>query len=777
MTPKPETPTRSVTAEPGSICFRIALLLSASLTVARFLTTENVRRWIGYLGDQTDSAPGPVATLCFVGLGLLAFCFWLAGLIRTGRMMRWPICLVLSLLVMASCTLLAAGLAGQRRIATHMAADWIVQWLMFLMLLDLLRSQGFRRVLLSAILATAALVAVRCIYQVHAEFPETLAGYEKDPAQYLRKIGTEPGTARAIQFEERIRQGQATGYLAAGNVTASVLILSTMAALGLAADRFFNMRRKFSRAFGVILLGLAGLTTYAIVLTGSRGATVGLAVGVLLFVGYLVIKKVCRAKFPGLRLRRHYRTLALGVGGLVVAATLAVIGCGMRYDSLGVKTLTYRWHYWVGSAGVFAEHPFFGVGPGNFKYHYAAHKLPEAVEEVANPHNSIVQMFTETGLLGGTALVVCVACIFILATRPREMESSLDTRQTKAGPMLRPLVWLGLLVVGSFALRTAVNSEGASLVRILTFQDRADDMPLLVLGLLAPAAVWVIAYLIAACDSDDLTGRDLPSAPLLRIAVICGLAGFVLHNQITFAIFHGAGGLMFWALAAMAIAMHPQDQGREYQLSPLDKYVMGAGAAAGLLLFGLVILLPAVRQAKHLDDAMAAYRLGAKAKLIGLDLNQAAEALPSDPWPDIFAARVLAERGLLDRAIQHQRRAVSLSPHDWTVRGHLADLLALRAAGTSADKDWITANTAFRRAIACYPTSTRLHESFADAYAQQNNWSAAVEHYQEALKFDEAKKIDAKYQWPPDKRRQVQSKLQEAFQKLASELIQDTSPQ
>ena len=233
---------------------------------------------------------------------------------------------------------------------------------------------------------------------------------------------------------------------------------------------------------------------------------------------------------------------------------------------------------------------------------------------------------------------------------------------------------------------------------------------------------------------------------------------------------------MFWTFAAMAVAMRPRDEDGEYQLSPLDRYIMAAGAAAGLLMFGWVLLLPAVRQAKHLDNATAAYRIGSKAELIESDLKQAARALPGDPWPDVFAARVLAERGQLDKAIEHQRRAASLSPHDWVVRGQIAELLTERASRSSDAGDWVAANTAYRMALRCYPSSTQLHESFADAYARQDNWAAAAEHYRKALQFDEAKEIDPNYQWPPRTRREVQVKLQEALQKFAGELPHNLSP-
>ena len=128
-----------------------------------------------------------------------------------------------------------------------------------------------------------------------------------------------------------------------------------------------------------------------------------------------------------------------------------------------------------------------------------------------------------------------------------------------------------LLAIGGFGLRTAVNIEGSALLRLLSGATAPEDVPVLLLGLIAPLVVWIIAFLIVACDSDDLSGNDLPATPLLRIAVICGLGGFVLHNQITFSMLHGGGGTVFWAFAALAVAMHPSKTGKEYHLPKLDR--------------------------------------------------------------------------------------------------------------------------------------------------------------------------------------------------------------
>jgi len=282
-----------------NIYWRLALLLTGSVVVARFLSSESVRRWMpptnAWAYDQPG--PGPLTTLIFAGLLLLAFCLWVIGCVREGQIVRWPKWPVLGLLVMSVCTVMAAALAGQKQIATLRAAEWITQWLTFLMLLGLLRRAAYRRMLLAALLAAAVLVSLKCVYQVHLELPEMLAEYQQDPEKLLSALGAIPGTSRAAQIEDRIIQGQASGYFATGNVTASALILAAMAAVGLGADRIFNLRRKFSRFFGLLLWGLAGLMVYAIVLTASRGAVVGLALAGALFALYLGIQRLRRYKF------------------------------------------------------------------------------------------------------------------------------------------------------------------------------------------------------------------------------------------------------------------------------------------------------------------------------------------------------------------------------------------------------------------------------------------------------------------------------------------------
>ena len=100
---------------PVNLWSQAALFLVGSVILARFLTTENPRGWTEPFSAGVYAGPGPASTLIFAGLLLLAFCCWLMGCAQSGRMIRWPRWLVLSVLLMAGATIAAAGLAGQSR--------------------------------------------------------------------------------------------------------------------------------------------------------------------------------------------------------------------------------------------------------------------------------------------------------------------------------------------------------------------------------------------------------------------------------------------------------------------------------------------------------------------------------------------------------------------------------------------------------------------------------------------------------------------------------------
>jgi hypothetical protein len=155
---------------------------------------------------------------------------------------------------------------------------------------------------------------------------------------------------------------------------------------------------------GAILLAVFLLALVCLVLTKSRTA----------YVGALVAAGVgAIATLGGGRVTT--RGWALGMGGCVVGGGLlvGVLGASGGLDRLvlmeSAKSLRYRLEYWTGSVRALTESPattLLGCGPGNFRQHYLAHKLPQSSEEIADPHNMVLDMWANGGLLGLAGLAI-----------------------------------------------------------------------------------------------------------------------------------------------------------------------------------------------------------------------------------------------------------------------------------------------------------------------------------------------------------------------------------
>jgi tetratricopeptide (TPR) repeat protein len=92
--------------------------------------------------------------------------------------------------------------------------------------------------------------------------------------------------------------------------------------------------------------------------------------------------------------------LAYRIGGLDVLVLLQAS-----------KALRYRLEYWRATAGLIADYPWFGCGPGNFQQYYTAYKLPEASESVADPHNFLLEIWATAGTPAALLFIAVLACV------------------------------------------------------------------------------------------------------------------------------------------------------------------------------------------------------------------------------------------------------------------------------------------------------------------------------------------------------------------------------
>nr|HID12866.1 O-antigen ligase domain-containing protein [Anaerolineae bacterium] len=165
--------------------------------------------------------------------------------------------------------------------------------------------------------------------------------------------------------------------------------------------------------------------TLALLLSFSRGALLlGLPVAVLVM---------------GWRAGGRYRWVALA---LVVAGALALVPLLRvpRFASmldLQQGSTFFRLELWRSSLALVREHPWFGVGPGNFQAAYRTrYILPSAWQEfnLEHPHNVYLDHWTRLGLLGVLAgLAVQVAFFKAQSPKPKSQRSRPEASSISLG--------------------------------------------------------------------------------------------------------------------------------------------------------------------------------------------------------------------------------------------------------------------------------------------------------------------------------------------------------
>ena len=136
------------------------------------------------------------------------------------------------------------------------------------------------------------------------------------------------------------------------------------------------------------------------------------------------------------------------------------------------KSLQYRQQYWIGAWGVITESPrafWLGHGPGNFGGPYLRHKLPEASEDIIDPHNLILDVWASAGARAALALVAALALAFwnllgpaaLGPTQPPEPESAFPDDDPAPPP--RRAGWLLACAGGGWLLVLLVGDETVGL--------------------------------------------------------------------------------------------------------------------------------------------------------------------------------------------------------------------------------------------------------------------------------------------------------------------------
>ena len=387
---------------------RIALGATAALMTARAFGTS-----------EPDLKLGAGRGLSWVLALLIVFGLALAGSFLNGRFRfrwSWTDAFVVALMFLVA---VSATQAIDRRPALNLAWEWAAMGFAYVLLRNLPRTRNESSVLAGAIVATAFAVSCYGLYQVKVELPILQARFRANPNQVMQEMGIAPGPRSLEMLKNRLLGSiEPWSTFALTNSLAGFIVGPLVLAL---AVGFQNLVRRDAPGSPWTAIGMAAPVILVILLcliwTKSRSAQIGLVVA-MVALAWGVRRQVPR------RLLWTAAAAGLALVAVVVAAGLATGRLDRQVLTQSPKSLRYRWEYWQATWGVIsngansvtralnARTLWLGVGPGNFAAPYLRYKLPEASEEILDPHNLFLEVWATGGFWALLALVLALALGF-----------------------------------------------------------------------------------------------------------------------------------------------------------------------------------------------------------------------------------------------------------------------------------------------------------------------------------------------------------------------------
>ncbi len=291
------------------------------------------------------------------------------------------------------------------RLALNMTWEWIGLGLTYFLARQLPKSALQTRVLVAIMIAMAAALAVLGLYQVAVTLPAERAAYEAEPDRVLAELGQwfEPGSPERVRFEARLASTEPLATFALTNSLAGVLVAWIIVHAGVLWQMVRAQRGASLDGIALVrvVAGFAalGVMLICLALTKSRSAYLALAVGAVLLP--LVMLSLSGAAWK-----------RLGLGCAVVAALaigLVAAGVGRPLVDDAARSFQFRLEYWQATLDLIANFPVLGVGPGEFQDYYTMYKLPQASEEVRDPHNFLLEVWATGGTFALLGLVATLA--------------------------------------------------------------------------------------------------------------------------------------------------------------------------------------------------------------------------------------------------------------------------------------------------------------------------------------------------------------------------------
>jgi len=620
-----------------------------------------------------------------------------------------------------------------------------------------------RHLVLALIAAMAVAGSFQCLNQVLYTNAAMVSQYQSDPNSLLAPLGIEPGTLQAFMFEHRLFTGGAPGFFTTRNSAGSFALLALFACAALFLDKRAGQRGRAQRTGVTALYAVvAGFILLSLVMTRSKGAVVGL-VGGGVSAAVLV------------RWQRWIAAHKTLVCVLAVAAPSAFVGAlihyGIGHGRLpGGPSMLVRWQYWQACGRMIGDHPWLGVGPGNFAVNYDLYKPAEALESVADPHNFVLSLLAQYGPLGliGFLVLAWAGLRRVFSTDP--LEPAANAPSGPAPPRALGLCTIAV-ALAMFGIRPWVSA-------LLNSGDAWSSgyAALIFYGL---PGVLVVAGLVLLSQGpgDQDEDRTPQGKSYVTVVLGAGLLALLAANLTDFALFEPAIATCFWAMVGCLIASL---QGRSPSPVPASCTPTVSGPRAWPLILGIAALSGAcwvwvihpvldasrrteqARQAMSSGDFDLAHRLMDQATTADR-LSAVAPGTHGKVYLQQYLQPGPKDPSLLDKAAACFVTATRRNPADFRDYERLGDTYDLLHRPDQAYQ-------AYHDAALRYPGCDRLWLRLGQTAERSGRPQLAAEHYSKAIEIEDAfrRQFAAMY---PDWPRPV-SRLGEENYRLAKQRLQ-----
>ncbi len=670
-----------------------------------------------------------------------------------------------------SATLVIVGV-GQKRLALNMLWEWTGVGLQFSLLRQTLLTSDRRRAFLQAAILLWSALAGFGVWQHYVFLPGQSAEYEATRAEFdelhreratnqadaqrrlarIEEIRNEwvsqgvplDGPAQGL-FERRLRDSrEPMAFFALANSLSGMLASSLMLLVAMVAGRVLTTKTNQLSAIAVpVVAGL--LILLCLLLTKGRTAwaasfaAIGLWGAIEFARRFKWIQRVNQSTDGGTASSMLRVNLVAWVSsGVVVVAVLAGVvwklgGLDQQVLTESSKSLSYRLQYWIGSSKIIAEHPWCGVGPGNFRSHYLRHKLANASEEIADPHSFVFDILTNAGLVGGVAFAALLIGFAIVAWRTlRDTDSvALATSvgpSSSAEPMgpFAILTSIGLVVVYEFLIHAQLNEE------------------VLVVG-----GIAVVISLMQR--TSRVLSLEFVNDNSLRVGATLAVVALLVHLL-------GAGGIaspaiLGWLLALMAVVSFPQiDQlsnsagedlaQQRYSASPRALQIASVSYAFLALAVAKLGWLPMLQVDALLMQGNLAGQARGQVEAAREFFFLAHQADPLNPRPLSNLAQIefaisesSSDESRFRTALEMAMKAESLDPFSGNMATEVGRWFSRRFLRTHSPDDARQAVEWLRKAVALYPTNSFWTAELAVALRDAGELSNAKEVVRQTLEL------------------------------------------